>query len=151
MQRGCGRIMRAALAPKAIILGAAAFQFGRALTEYVRPGERIYHRDIEIFVFLSFTLLVAAACLTADGEWGRLAAAFLCSPVALAHVFIFWAVRPNSVVPFFSVEHIRVWLEDLADADVTFWAMTAVSLAILGAVVASTLRARSAPRTASRA
>ncbi|HVG30366.1 MAG TPA: hypothetical protein VM864_11740 [Pyrinomonadaceae bacterium] len=146
MQRGFGRIARAALAPKAVILGLATFQFGWALTEFVLPVERHYSSDREVFMFLFFALLIAAACLTAAGEWGRLAAAFLCSPMPLVHAFIFWAPRPHVDVAFFSVDHIRLWLADLARADVSIWALTAVSFAILGAVAASALRSPSKPR-----
>jgi hypothetical protein len=145
------RPARAALAPKAIILGLATFQFGWALSDYMLRDELHHSADREPFLFLSFTLLIAAACLTANGEWGRLAAAFLCSPMPLVHAFIFWAIRPYSVVPFFSVEHIRAWLEELARVDISIWALTTVSLSILGAVMVSTLRSPLKPRTSSRA
>ncbi|MDT7603959.1 MAG: hypothetical protein QOF61_1956 [Acidobacteriota bacterium] len=135
-----GRLARAALAPKAVILGLATFQFGWALSEYMLHNEHHYSTDREPFLFLSFTLLIAASCLTANGEWGRLAAAFLCSTMPLVHAFIFWAPRPRMDAPFFSVEHIRIWLKEMASVEADFWALTAVSFAILSYVVASTLR-----------
>jgi hypothetical protein len=148
--RDYGQIARHALAPKAIILGASTFQFGWALSAHVlRAGE--YPSDRTLFLFLSFALLLASVCVTMNGERGRLAAAFLCSPVPLFHALIFWSPRPNSYVPFFSVEHIRIWLEELGRADTYFWVLSVVSCAILCLVVTSALHSPAKPRNTSQA
>jgi hypothetical protein len=146
-----GRIARAALAPKALILGLATFQFGWALSEYMLHDEHHYSADREIFLFLSFALLSASACLTTSGERGRLAAAFLCSPLPLVHAFIFWALPRHDSVAFFSGEHIRLWLKEMGRIEADIWALTAVSFAILSCVVASTLRPPSKIRAPRRA
>ncbi|MFL6229456.1 MAG: hypothetical protein ACJ741_11830 [Pyrinomonadaceae bacterium] len=145
-----GRMARVALAPKAVILGLATFQFGWALTAHVlRAGE--YPPDRTLFLFLSFALLLASVCVTINGERSRLAAAFLCSPVPLFHALIFWSPRPDSDVPFFSVEHIRMWLEELAKTDTYSWVLTVVSFAILISVAVPALHSSAKPRNTSRA
>jgi hypothetical protein len=150
MKHGLGRIARRTLAPKAVILGVSTFQFGWALTEYLPRAEERLSLDAHFTVFLAFALLAAAACLTTGGTRGRFWAAFLCSPMPLAHAFIFWASARGAVVTFFSGEHVRVWLEDMASESASFWTLTAVSFAIFTSAVASTMRAPSSRETIRR-
>ena len=144
------RSARAMLAPKAIILGASTFQFGWALSKFMLPSEDSYSGDREPFLFLSFTLLAASACLTTNGTWGRFWAAFLCGPMPLVQTFVFWACARRADVPFFSIKHIGVWLEEMANAGASIWMLTLVSFAILTSAVAYTLRPPSRQETIRR-
>jgi hypothetical protein len=151
MKHGYGRTARPLLAPKAVILGLATFQFGCALKDFAQPRADYYGSDEELFLFLSFTLLSASACLAVNRAWGGVLAASLCGPVPLAHAFGFWLTAQRAGVPMFSMKHLELVIHGIADFPAALWLLTALSLTILSVATAATLRSPSKPEPISRA
>ncbi len=148
MRRDYGRIARAALAPRAIIFGLAAFLFGWALMEYLRTPERQYYReDEQLNLFIAFALLAASAGLAAGRPWSKVLSASLSSPLPLVHAYIFWGSATAAKAHLFSGAHLRFWAERLADMTAVMWLSGALSFAIFLLALPSALRqsARSAP------
>lgn len=136
-----GRIARTVLAPRAVILGLSAFQFGLLLVEQTRPADESFGNS-ETFteLFVAATILLASACLEARRAAGNLLAAFLCGPLPLIQALIFFdTVRRSDALPL-SNAHVTVWASELEGIPVNFWLMTALSFAVLALAVTSTLR-----------
>ena len=141
MENGLGRIARSALAPRAIILGVSAFQFGLSLSEWMRPTEGYSnHRDEFAQLFLASTILAAAACLAARRASGNLLAAFLSGPLTLLQALIFFEAAHRAKSWPFSGAHINIWARELAGVPADIWLATALSFAVLACAIASTLR-----------
>lgn len=137
MKDSTRRVVRRALAPKAVVFGTCAFNFGWALSEALQAFETAAGQE-ELFV--TFTLFVASACLAAKSRFGDLSAAFLCAPLPLLHVFFFWASAGRIDAMLLSDAHLRYWLGRLAETEARLWLVTAASFVILFLAAASALR-----------
>ena len=137
-----GRMTRAAVAPKAVILGLATFQFGWALVAYLRMSEESYYiDDLPLNLFVAFTLLMASASLCVGRTWSNLLAISLPSPLPLVHIFIFWASAHRCGAALFSIAHVRFWIADsLSRMPAIIWLSSALSCAILSLAAISALR-----------
>ena len=138
MKDSTGRLMRRALAPKPVVFGVAAFNFGSALSEWMQTSETYLRHNEELF--LASILLAASMFLATRLVIGNLLAALLCGPLPLAHAFIFLEAAHRAETSLFSAAHFRVWAERLAEMDAAIWLASALSFAILALAIASTLR-----------
>ena len=141
MENRLGRVTRTVLAPRAVILGASAFQFGLALSGWARatdvegPSSELY-----LELFLASTVLAASACLATKRAAGNLLAAFLCGPLPLLQPFLFMGIPHRSDVTLFSAAHFGRWVEELTRIPANIWLLTALSCAIFACAMAATLR-----------
>jgi lipid-A-disaccharide synthase-like uncharacterized protein len=133
---------RAALAPDAVILGLATFQFGWALVPYLRlPEGSYYDGDLHLNLFVAFTVLVASAALCIGRTWSNLLAVASSSPLPLVHIFMFWAATRRSGAALFSVEHLKFWIvDDLSSIPAIIWLASVLSFAVLSLAAISALR-----------
>lgn len=139
------RAARRALTPNAIIFGAATCLFGWSLAEFMLMGEQPSYlsQEYSANLFLTSTLLAAAASLLAKRALANLLAAALSGPLPLIQPFIFFTIPghpAHSDVAFLSFSHFESWLEELAKTPVSIWLMTALSFAILCSAAAAAIR-----------
>jgi hypothetical protein len=144
------RVARSIFAPKAIVTGAATFEFGWGLATYLRSsGHLSYGTDLHGNLFLAFALLVASVSLSTGKAWGNLLAAVLC-PLPILQALIFWEDVHRAGASLFSGAHLRFWINDLASMPPGLWRLTALSFVVLSLATTATLRQPAKLRTGSQ-
>jgi hypothetical protein len=149
MKNRWARIARSVLAPRAIILGLSAFQFGLSLAEQARHLDGCFeNRDAFAELFVAATILLSSACLAARRAAGNLLAAFLCGPMPLLHALVFFDTARRAEALPLSGAHVAVWAHELSYLPANLWLMSALSFAVLAFAITSTLRPSSPRPTA---